>query len=61
MGANEHQLKEAQIVESKLSKQGIILLDDKGTKTTLSVPFLLERGWNIILESDQQILLSRKQ
>ena len=59
-GANEHQLKEAEIAESKLNKQGIILLDDKGTKTELSIPFLTNKGWNIIFENDQQVLLSRK-
>ena len=59
-GANEHQLKEAEIAESKLSERGIILLDDKGTKTELSIPYLNERGWDIIFENDQQVLLSRK-
>ena len=59
-GANEHQLKEAEIAESKLSERGIILLDDKGAKTELSIPYLNERGWDIIFENDQQVLLSRK-
>ena len=59
-GANEHQLKEAQIVESKLNEQGLILLDDKGTKTELSIPFFNGKGWNVIFESNQQVLLSKK-
>lgn len=58
-GANQHQLKEAEISESKLSKQGLILLDDKGAKTELSLPYLIAKGWGIIYESDQQVLLSK--
>ena len=59
-GANEHQLKEAQIAESKLNEHGIILLDDKGTKTELSIPFLIQKDWDVIFESNQQVLLSKK-
>ena len=60
LGANKHQLEEAKISESKLNKKGIILLDDKGKKTELSFPFLTSKGWEVVFESDQQILLSRK-
>ena len=59
-GANEHQLKEAQVSESKLNENGIILLDDKGAKTELSLPFFIKKGWDIVFENDQQVLLSRK-
>ena len=58
-GANEHQLKEAEITVGKMSENAIILLDDKGSKTELSLPYFSSKGWDIIFENDQQILLSK--
>ena len=58
-GANEHQLKEAEISEKKMSSNGLILLDDKGTKTNLSLPYFVNKKWKIIFENNQQILLSK--
>ena len=58
-GASEHQLEEARLSINKLNSKGIILLDDKGAKTNLSIPFLLDNKWNIIFETKQQVLLSK--
>ena len=58
-GANEHQLKEAEIAINKMNQNGLILLDDKGSKTELSVPYFHKNGWGIIFETDQQIILSQ--
>ncbi len=43
--ANDHQLKEIQSVIEILNENTIILLDDLGSKTKLSIPFLKSRGW----------------
>ena len=58
-GANKHQLKEAELSLKHLSQNGLILLDDKGSKTNMSIPFLIDNGWNIIKETDQQVLSSK--
>lgn len=47
--ANEHQLKEIQLAYRNLHKKTIILLDDLGSKTNLSIPFLKENNWCQIL------------
>lgn len=47
--ANEHQLKEIQLAYKNLHKRTIILLDDLGSKTNLSIPFLKEKNWCQIL------------
>lgn len=50
--AHEHQLKEIQLVIERLSGNSIVLLDDLGHKTNLSIPFLKERGWmQLVLEN----------
>ena len=58
-GANKHQLKEAELAMKNLNPSGLILLDDKGSKTNLSIPFLIDNGWDIIKETDQQVLFSK--
>ena len=58
-GANDHQLKEAEIAIKNLNSDGLVILDDKGGKTDLSIPFFLKNGWKIIFENDQQVLLSK--
>ena len=58
-GASEHQLKEAKLSIEKLNSNGLILLDDKGAKTELSIPFFLNKEWKIIFENKQQVLLSK--
>jgi hypothetical protein len=47
--ANDHQLKEIESAYKNLSKNSIILLDDLGSKTSLSIPFLKEKNWCQIL------------
>jgi len=43
--ANEHQLQEIQNSIDKLTTKSIVLLDDLGTKTNLSIPFLKANNW----------------
>lgn len=47
--ANEHQLSEIKTVLPKLTQDTIILLDDLGSKTQLSIPFLLDNNYCQIL------------
>ena len=56
--ASEHQLKEIKIAINKLHDKSLVLLDDKGSKTTKSVNYLLEKNYKIIYETDYQYLLS---
>ena len=58
-GANEHQLKEAQISIDKINSNGLIMLDDKGQKTELSIPFLTQSGWEIVFETKQQVIFQK--
>ena len=55
-GCAEHQLKEAELSLKIIKKNGLILLDDKGQKTTLSTNYLIQNNCNVILENDAQIL-----
>jgi len=49
---HEHQLQEIKIALPKLHKKTIVLLDDLGSKTNLSIPFLKENGWcQIIIDN----------
>lgn len=57
--ASEHQLKEAKLSINKLHEKSLILLDDKGSKTNLSLQFYLTQGFKIIFETKYQILLSK--
>tara|TARA_A100001011_G_scaffold348444_1_gene386288 strand:+ start:81 stop:644 length:564 start_codon:yes stop_codon:yes gene_type:complete len=57
--ASEHQLKELKIALNKLHKNSLILLDDKDSKTLLSVNYLLEKNYKIIYETDYQYLISK--
>lgn len=47
--ANEHQLKEIELAYKNLHKNSIIVLDDLGSKTNLSIPFLKKNNWCQIL------------
>ena len=58
-GANEHQLREAQLSIDKMNSNGLIMLDDKGQKTELSIPFLISKGWKIIFETDHQVIFRK--
>ena len=57
-GASKHQLKEVEIALAKLNKNALILLDDKGVKTKLSINYLLENSYKIVNETKDQVLLS---
>ena len=57
--ASNHQLKEMKIAINKLHNKSLILLDDKGSKTNLSLSFLLFNKFKIIFETDFQVLLSK--
>tara|TARA_B100000965_G_C19428379_1_gene685312 strand:+ start:318 stop:890 length:573 start_codon:yes stop_codon:yes gene_type:complete len=58
--ASEHQLNEAKIAINKIHDNSLILLDDKGSKTNLSIDFLINEGLKIIYETKYQVLLSKK-
>ena len=57
--ASEHQLKEAEASIDKLHSKSLILLDDKGSKTNLSIEFYQKKRFNIIYETNNQILFSK--
>ena len=59
IAASNHQLMEAQIAIDKLQDKSLILLDDKGSKTNLSINFLKKNSFKIIFETDYQVLLSK--
>ena len=58
--ASRHQLFEAEIAIKKLHDKSLILLDDKGTKTNLSLDFFLENNFQILFETRYQVLLSKR-
>ena len=60
IAASEHQLKEVKISLNKLYDDSLILLDDKGSKTNLSINFLLENHYKILFETEYQILFSKQ-
>jgi hypothetical protein len=57
-GASEHQLKEIKLAITKLKKDSLVLLDDKGAKTNLSIDFMLKNNFKIINETNEQVLLT---
>ena len=59
IAASNHQLKEAQIAIEKIHNKSLILLDDKGSKTNLSIDFLKKNNFKIIYETNHQVLLSQ--
>ena len=59
VAASKHQLEEIKIVHEKLHENSIILLDDKGQKTNLSIDYLLNNGYQIFFETNYQVLLSK--
>ena len=59
IAASNHQFKEAQIAIKKLHDKSLILLDDKGSKTNLSIKFFKENNFRIIYETKHQVLLSK--
>ena len=58
--ASSHQLKEIQIARKKLKPGSLVLLDDKGSKTNLSIDYMLKNEFILINETDEQVLFSYK-
>jgi len=57
--ASKHQLEEIKVGLNKLHQKSLILLDDKGLKTNLSINFLIKNNFRIIFETEYQVLLSK--
>ena len=58
--ASSHQLEEAKMSFNKLHDNSLVLLDDKGAKTLLSLDFYLKNDFKILEESFNQVLLSKR-
>jgi len=58
--ASKHQLMEIKAVIKKLHRNSLVLLDDKTSKSKLSLDFMLKNNFKILNESINQILLSFK-
>ncbi len=56
--ASEHQLKEIKFAIKNLKKDSLVLLDDKGSKTNLSIDFMIKNNFRIINETKEQVLLT---
>ena len=59
IAASTHQFNEAQTSLKNIHNNSLILLDDKGSKTNLSVNFYLNNSFKIIFETKYQILFSK--
>ncbi len=59
-GASNHQLEEIKLAKDKLNLNSLILLDDKGSKTNLSIDYMLNNNFKIINETKEQVLFSYK-
>ena len=57
-GASKHQLEEIKMAKKYLHEQSLVLLDDKGDKTKLSIDYMLENNFKILNETSEQVLLS---
>ena len=55
--SSEHQLNEIEASYLKLHKNSLVLLDDKGSKTKLSLSFMLKNNFKILNETNEQVLL----
>ena len=58
--ASSHQLNEIKNSIDKLKEGSLVLLDDKGAKTNLSIDYMLKNNFKIINETREQVLLSYK-
>ena len=58
--ASSHQLKEIQIAKKHLKLGSLVLLDDKGSKTNLSIDYMLKNDFSLINETNEQVLFSYK-
>ena len=59
IAASKHQLDEVKASIDKLHSGSLILLDDKGSKTNLSIDFLMQNNFKILYETKHQVLLSQ--
>ena len=59
-GASKHQLEEIKVAKKYLHKDSLVLLDDKGAKTNLSIDFMLKNNLKILNETNEQVLLCFK-
>ena len=59
--ASSHQLNEIKNALKNIHKRSLILLDDKGSKTNLSINFLLQNNFKVIYETDHQVLFEKKE
>ena len=59
VAASIHQLQEAETSLKNIHNNSLILLDDKGSKTNLSVKFYLKNNFKIVFETKYQILISK--
>ena len=57
--ASKHQLSEAKAALDKLNDNSLVLLDDKGAKTLYSKDYFIEEGFKILIETENQLLLSK--
>ncbi len=57
--ASNHQLNEIKLAENNLHQNSLVLLDDKGQKTKLSLEYMINSKFKIINETKQQVLLSK--
>ena len=55
--ASKHQLEEIKVAINYLHKDSLVLLDDKGSKTNLSIDFMLKNNLKILNETNEQVLL----
>jgi len=56
--ASEHQLNEIKLASKNLHQKSLVLLDDKGVKTNLSIEYMINNNFKIINETKEQVLLS---
>ena len=59
VAASKHQLSEVKVSIDKLHTKSLILLDDKGSKTNLSIDYLKKNNFKILHETMYQVLLSQ--
>jgi len=57
--ASIHQLNEAKASIDKLGENSLVLLDDKGAKTLYSKNYFVKHDFNILAETENQLLLSK--
>ena len=63
--ACKHQLREIEAAYDKLEEDALVVLDDvpadfRNGKGELSVPYLLDRGWQILSHQETQVILARR-